>query len=427
MPGAVFLVDGKRKVMTASRGLHNSIKNDAMIRRKKKMICENCKNGIKSENLESIERTEACKTCNNQIIPKTEIENVLCPACSYIYHRCEKCGKDLGYKTILTSLSVETWNQIKSGKKTLEIRKSSPKGEEKFAVLCYLSRPIGMIVGAFFCDRVESATNLDQFDRSKHLMTKKQLSKYSGKVKKYYGWHISNVIEFQNPFFLHDINEKREPTGWKYVTVEIDDDFLTMPSASFLQPEKFEDNFYHPLKRKIRSDTRKALLELLPLPYRDKKLDDDDRAFGWNVLPTALIPLLLEDMTLSDNTIRLMCEADKKHADIDMGVWKTDPYDNQNNTSLVLIACCIKDDIHQTLGQLALCVSYLRKLPFLEVARHLAELNKENKLGYFKDTSQHDHCFVRWYPATEYQGASSIKGLSDDIQAILFDSQSLCQ
>lgn len=96
MPGAVFLVDGKRKVMTASRGLHNSIKNDAMIRRKKKMICENCKNGIKSENLESIERTEACQTCNNQIIPKTEIENVLCPACSYIYHRCEKCGKDLG-------------------------------------------------------------------------------------------------------------------------------------------------------------------------------------------------------------------------------------------------------------------------------------------------------------------------------------------
>ena len=166
------------------------------------------------------------------------------------------------------------------------------------------------------------------------------------------------------------------------------------------------------LTKNIPDQKRIDALASLPLPYAKKNMDDDERKFGWSVLPSCLIPILREDMCLTDNTIQRMCIADPEHADIDYGIWQTESYDNEHNISLSLISCCIKDDLQQTLGELALRVSFVRKLPFLEVARHLAELRKNNKLGYFQELSTGDMYYKHWHPSEQFIGSES-RGLSD--------------
>lgn len=178
------------------------------------------------------------------------------------------------------------------------------------------------------------------------------------------------------------------------------------------------------LARNIPNQKRMDALASLPLPYSKKNMDDDERKFGWSILPSCLIPILREDMCLTDNTIQQMCIADPEHADIDYGIWQTESYDNEHNISLSLISCCIKDDLQQTLGELALRVAFVRKLPFLEVARHLVELRRDNKLGYFQELSSGDMYYKHWHPSEQFEGAEK-QGLSTTALSLLYSNSEI--
>lgn len=382
------------------------------------MLCENCENRETVSDIDNVP-VEGCKVCCNQTYPGVQEGDILCPACSLVYHRCEKCGEDLGIPTILVSINPEWWELIKSGEKTMEVRKTAPKKFTSFNALCYVTHPVGAIMGGFHCSSVEKTSDPDTLNASLHMIPKEKLHNYIKKGKICYGWYISDVTVFPSPLYLSDIGESRAPMSWKFLDLNIDDDSINPPPDKQLESDKYEDAFYHPTGRKSRQDVRADALASLPLPYSDKKMDNDERKFGWSILPTSLIPLLNNDMTLSENTIRLMCDADRRHADYDVGYWSTDSYNSEGNISLVLISCCIKDDIDQTLGELALRVAFIRKLPFLEVARHLVELRRENKLGYFKTTSEGDFYYAHWYPASECR-RQEIGGLPHDLQSLLF-------
>lgn len=145
---------------------------------------------------------------------------------------------------------------------------------------------------------------------------------------------------------------------------------------------------------------RVEALTSLPLPYCTSQGGETiiSRRGYWKVLPDCLIPLLRNDLHLSANTLHMMCSADPEHADYDAGQWSVDPYDGDNNTSLVLISSCINEDLEQSLGELALRVAYIRQLPFLEVARHLTELRDRHILGYFAETPNGEIYFRLWTP-----------------------------
>lgn len=187
-----------------------------------------------------------------------------------------------------------------------------------------------------------------------------------------------------------------------------------------------DDEFFYTgiLTKNAPSQKRLEALASLPLPYSQKNMDDDERKFGWSVLPSCLIPILREDMCLTDNTIQQMCIADPDHADIDYGIWQTESYDNEHNISLSLISCCIKDDLQQTLGELALRVAFVRKLPFLEVARHLTELRRDDKLGYFQELSSGEMYYKHWHPSEQYEGEEK-RGLSNAALNLIYSESEI--
>ena len=389
------------------------------------MYCEKCEPEFKTPKgrWKKIKPGGTCKVCCNQIYTTIEEGNVLCPACSLIYHRCEHCGEILSVPTVLISIKPKWWNLIKTGKKTVEIRKTAPKKFKQFNVLCYVSQPVGAIMGSFLCDSVERTMDPDSLDPSKHKVPTDLLHEYITDGKPCYGWHITDLHAFPVPLYLSDIGETKAPMSWCFLDRSISDESIHPVVPVVSESETYEDLFYHPIGRIGKQGMRSDELASIPLPYKDKKMDDDERKYGWNILPTELIPLLRDDMTLSDNRMRLMCDADQEHAYFDVGHWATDPYDVQNNISLALISSCIKDDYNQTLGQLALRVAFLRRLPFLEVARHLTELCKQNKLGYFKKGLEGEHYYTRWHPSTECS-EQVLKGLTNDWQSSLFGYQS---
>lgn len=120
-------------------------------------------------------------------------------------------------KTILLSIHQRHWNNIKSGKKTCEIRKTKPKDiEYPFKVLCYVTGGVG-IVGEFECSATIK-TNLYQYFIGSSCLSPKELQNY-GKGSSLYGWHVKedSVAEYRDPIPLSTFGIKRAPQSWQYI------------------------------------------------------------------------------------------------------------------------------------------------------------------------------------------------------------------
>lgn len=178
-----------------------------------------------------------------------------------------------------------------------------------------------------------------------------------------------------------------------------------------------------PKTRMSKEARRAADLSTLPLPYKGEKRTANANRHTWRGLPDALIPLLREDFTLSDNTMRLMMQADPDHADYDEGNWSEDVYDSENNTSLVLLSMCIREDLKQTLGELALRVMYVKGVPYLEAARHVVALYKERKLGFFTTSAIGEFVFHFWEPSLYCRNLPDGKASSELILQLLSDQE----
>ena len=134
---------------------------------------------------------------------------------------------------VLISIKPKWASLILSGKKTIEIRKTVPKLAPPLTCYIYESGT-GCVVGEFVCDEIDFGyewygefvsliTGLHSpgfYEKSR--IDASTIWKYS-KNKCFYTWHISSVMEYDEPLPLSDFCGldgtpiKRPPQSWRYV------------------------------------------------------------------------------------------------------------------------------------------------------------------------------------------------------------------
>ena len=160
-------------------------------------------------------------------------------------------------KAVLISIRPKWCQKIVSGEKTIEVRKTKPKLETPFKCYIYCTLPKyphedfiatnypmpqfyggGKIIGDFTCDRIFPIIVFDNgsirnwlFEHmERSCLAYEELADYIGNGKTGYGWHISDLLIYDQPrelseftglrtfkggFELRKID--RPPQSWCYV------------------------------------------------------------------------------------------------------------------------------------------------------------------------------------------------------------------
>ena len=135
-------------------------------------------------------------------------------------------------KSVLISIQPKWCELIASGKKTVEVRKTRPKLETPFKVYIYMTKNgnnflgdgekdwfvshnftmAGKVIGEFVCDRifVADCDSVAPFDKhtkryidKESCLSKEEFVKYT-RMLLAYGWHISNLVIYDNPIELSE-------------------------------------------------------------------------------------------------------------------------------------------------------------------------------------------------------------------------------
>lgn len=131
-------------------------------------------------------------------------------------------------KSVLISIQPKWCELIANGSKTIEVRKTKPKIQTPFKVYIYetrakCDRPImldfgaldfhgrGQVIGEFVCDRINYVRNygdmVDSYDCIASCLSAKEIIEYAkdkdGNFVYTYGWHISNLVIYDEPKMLH--------------------------------------------------------------------------------------------------------------------------------------------------------------------------------------------------------------------------------
>lgn len=163
-------------------------------------------------------------------------------------------------KSVLMSIQPRWCELIASGKKTVEVRKTRPKLEPTFKVYIYCTKDNtfaektlrgfdnngkavyykankGKVIGEFVCDEILDCRDVNMDDT---CLTVEEWLKYTkGHEGVVYGWHISDLVIYDNPkelseFHVPGYNDmkdmdfifgsdekywkiKRPPQSWCYV------------------------------------------------------------------------------------------------------------------------------------------------------------------------------------------------------------------
>lgn len=124
-------------------------------------------------------------------------------------------------KAVLISIQPKWCELIASGKKTVEVRKTRPKLETPFKVYIYRTKGVvkhlvngkwfnmevgGTVIGEFICNNVECFTmdyrrDDEQTQRISKLscVDMTSLMEYEANSPCLYGWHISNLVIYDDP------------------------------------------------------------------------------------------------------------------------------------------------------------------------------------------------------------------------------------
>ena len=147
-------------------------------------------------------------------------------------------------KAVLISIQPKWCELIASGKKKVEVRKTKPKLETPFKVYIYctkgetvyLPKDIfgnehlnGKVIGEFVCDEITTAKlgNYCNISLTDACLDAYELMDYADD-KPLYGWHISDLVIYDEPMCLGDFNHcgvnyhfnplvTRPPQSWCYV------------------------------------------------------------------------------------------------------------------------------------------------------------------------------------------------------------------
>lgn len=137
-------------------------------------------------------------------------------------------------KSVLISIQPRWCELIASGKKTVEVRKTRPKLEPPFKCYIYetqgrtetpwmdeeghlIFRGRGMVIGEFVCNHIECFTtdyrrNEEQTKRisRQSCVCLVELMEYEGGSYCLYGWHISDLVIYDEPKKLADFRHTGE-------------------------------------------------------------------------------------------------------------------------------------------------------------------------------------------------------------------------
>ena len=137
-------------------------------------------------------------------------------------------------KSVLISIQPKWCELIASGKKTIEVRKTSPKLDTPFKVYIYCTIgngvkgdylvpsgiQCGKVIGEFVCREIEPYAEyellygMDEISNSiveeKSCVDIDELLRYKGKNDFIYGWHISDLKIYDKPKELREFNQYNE-------------------------------------------------------------------------------------------------------------------------------------------------------------------------------------------------------------------------
>ena len=135
-------------------------------------------------------------------------------------------------KAVLISIRPEWCDLIKSGMKTIEVRKSRPNLDTPFKVYIYCTIhgcsflvgekfPLsgnGKIIGEFICDTfvTDRTFGHDPLFNGAACMSEIDAVIYSCQSL-IYGWHISDLVVYDKPRELSEFKVTRPPQSWCYV------------------------------------------------------------------------------------------------------------------------------------------------------------------------------------------------------------------
>lgn len=123
-------------------------------------------------------------------------------------------------KCILLSLKPEWWELIRSGQKTLEIRRTRPVGVElPVRVIVYVTAPQSAVVGEFLCGNIirNTKANFPNLMR-RSLVPLAELEKYAD-GNDLFAWTVHDPVQYDRPMLLSDLGVDEPPQSWQYVEV----------------------------------------------------------------------------------------------------------------------------------------------------------------------------------------------------------------
>lgn len=132
-------------------------------------------------------------------------------------------------KAVLISIQPDWCEKIASGRKTIELRKTTPKMQTPFKVYIYCTKtdnPIslctqnshdytcgkafrysggGEVIGEFVCDSILMHCEMANADiaEMQSLVRREKIFQYAGE-KEVFGWHISDLVIYDKPIELSE-------------------------------------------------------------------------------------------------------------------------------------------------------------------------------------------------------------------------------
>ena len=158
-------------------------------------------------------------------------------------------------KSVMISIQPKWVEKIASGKKTVEVRKTMPKLPTPFKCYIYCTKGhfhkqysdsavawrenvLGKVIGEFVCDKIfdicieiSNPEDLPGYPFPCTGLTDKEILQYLGNGKTGYGWHISDLVIYDEPKPLSEFTKpygtivkafdspyiQRPPQSWCYV------------------------------------------------------------------------------------------------------------------------------------------------------------------------------------------------------------------
>lgn len=126
-------------------------------------------------------------------------------------------------KEILIKMDPKSWELIKSGKKTIEIRESKPSNMfYPFRVIVYV-HGTKSVVGKFDVEAIAKSIRPADYVEGSCMTLKEILFRTDGKT--ICAWHIKagSVVEYETPFTLEMATGlKRPPISWCYLNRDVE-------------------------------------------------------------------------------------------------------------------------------------------------------------------------------------------------------------